>query len=245
MILEVDCGNSLIKWRMVGGDPLVEFEVGAANDEEDFIAQLKRYRGSLPAKARVVSVRSDAETYCLLDALRLHFEIPVMLAYSSRSLGGVTNGYIEPEQLGVDRWMAIVAAFIHVGSACLVLDIGTAVTSDFVRGDGMHLGGYICPGIRLMRNQLGAHTRRISYEPGARTDCNRLGRRTAEAVEHGTELMLLGFISTQVDKAQEYLGAECSVIVTGGDAALVASIIPSSIVVPDLVFRGLAVACPG
>ena len=136
----------------------------------------------------------------------------------------------------------------HLASgACLVLDFGTAVTADFIAADGEHLGGFICPGMPLMRNQLRTHTRKIRYGDVAAERAltsQAPGRSTVEAVERGCSLMLKGFVLTQLEIAREYWGESFTVFITGGDAELVAGVAPDARLVPDLVFVGLAMACP-
>ena len=147
----------------------------------------------------------------------------------------------------MDRWLAVVGAYQLSGGACLVLDLGTAVTADFVAANGEHLGGYICPGLPLMRNQLRTHTRRIRYDDiSAERALQSLqpGRSTVEAVERGCALMLRGFALAQVELARERWGGDFTVYLTGGDAALVSEVLPRARLVSDLVFVGLALACP-
>ncbi|MNP49521.1 Type III pantothenate kinase [compost metagenome] len=57
-------------------------------------------------------------------------------------------------------------------------------------------------------------------------------------------LMLRGFVLTQLELAQQYWGKDFVVFLTGGDANLVSGVVPDAKVVPDLVFVGLAMACP-
>jgi type III pantothenate kinase len=56
--------------------------------------------------------------------------------------------------------------------------------------------------------------------------------------------MLRGFVLTQLEMARSYWGDDFTVFLTGGDADLVSGIVPEARVVPDLVFVGLAMACP-
>ena len=246
MILEVDCGNTLLKWRVLDGSVGSVVLQGAALCETELLAQLNKLAGNSLRKCRLVSVRGDAETDSLISALSLKYSMPVDVAKSGKALAGVTNGYLDHKLLGADRWLAIVGAFELQKSACLVLDVGTAVTADFVDASGFHLGGFICPGLKLLRSQLGSSTARVAYLAGSGRDvCNLPGKQTIEAVERGTELMLLGFIGTQVSMARDFWGGDCSILLTGGDAELVKLHFNEAITVPDLVFRGLALACPG
>jgi type III pantothenate kinase len=175
------------------------------------------------------------------------FDVAVVCATPAREMAGVRNGYDEFERLGLDRWLAMLGGFHLASGACLVLDFGTAVTADFVARDGEHLGGFICPGMPLMRNQLRTHTRRIRYgDLAAERALESLvpGRTTVEAVERGCSLMLRGFVLTQLELARSYWGNDFAVFLTGGDAALVSGIVPEARLVPDLIFVGLAMACP-
>ena len=244
MILELDCGNSLIKWRVIefdGSPPVREGTAADASAVMDGLAA-EVFRIS---RCRLVSVRSDNETESLKSALSALLRVEVAVAAPGRFLGGVANGYDEPERLGLDRWLAVVAAYNLCGGPCLVIDLGTAITVDLVGASGKHLGGYITPGLSLLRGQLIAHTRRIRYSTDGMRDLGKLspGVSTSEAVERGCLLMLRSYIGQQIDLAPEWLGGEFTCYLTGGDA-LLASDLRGVVHVPDLVFCGLAIACP-
>lgn len=239
MILEMDCGNSFLKWRVIAGARVERS--GVAETLEEIRQQVT---GLQLEAGRLVSVRTDEETAALCSGVETAWQIPVAVAASSESLAGVRNGYREPQRLGLDRWLALVAAYQLSGSACLVVDLGTAVTVDYVAADGAHLGGFICPGLPLMRSQLTQQTRRVRYEETLMDDLLSPGRSTAEAVERGCLQMLRAFVSEQLAMGRERLGADCAIFLTGGDASLVADLAPQARYEPDLVFRGLALACP-
>lgn len=246
MILELDCGNSFIKWRVLRCGESAPVLEGVGSEIEGILQQLASREARAISRCRLVSVRSDAETDSLKTALSRSLQIDVACAKPARLLAGVVNGYDEPERLGLDRWLAVVAAFNLSDGPCLVIDLGTAVTVDLVARGGKHLGGYIAPGLALLRGQLLAHTRRIRYDQtaaGRETEVLSPGRSTSEAVERGCLLMLRSYISSQLASAASFLGDEFTIYLTGGDAPL-ASDLSGVVHVPDLVFRGLAIACP-
>ncbi|MEE9103924.1 MULTISPECIES: pantothenate kinase [Pseudomonas] len=247
MILELDCGNSLIKWRVVRKHDLVTVAGGVADSDPALLAQLQA-NGALDIRyCRMVSVRSEQETEALRSSLENAFPVSVQVAAPAKELAGVVNGYREYQRLGMDRWLALVAGHCLAGRGCLVIDLGTAVTSDLVDASGRHMGGYIAPGMPLMRSQLRTHTRRIRYDDEAAHEAlqNLLpGQETSEAVERGCVLMLRGFVREQCALASQLLGDECAVYLTGGDAELVKDELARAVVLPDLVFLGLALACP-
>jgi type III pantothenate kinase len=247
MILELDCGNSFIKWRVV--DPAKHDSIsgsGIATEADGLLVDLLSLSPITVSKCRLVSVRSDSETALLVEAIVKSLGVEVMCAAPAKELGGVKNGYKDFQRLGLDRWLAIVGAYQLCRRPCVVIDLGTAVTIDLVGEQGKHLGGYIAPGISLLTSQLRTHTKRILYdEQEARAALSDAapGRSTSEAVERGCLKMLHSYIESQIDSAAHYLGRQPEVFVTGGDASLFAE--GRSVKrVPDLVFKGLAIACP-
>jgi type III pantothenate kinase len=247
MILELDCGNSFIKWRVLLADATRVFAEGVVDSDLALLESLRKCDGLALTRCRLVSVRTNEETRALISLLVDAFGVSVACAAPAREMSGVRNGYEEYERLGLDRWLAMLGGFHLASGACLVLDFGTAVTADFIAADGEHLGGFICPGMPLMRNQLRTHTRRIRYDDlAAERALEKLvpGITTVEAVERGCSLMLRGFVLTQLELARNYWGQDFTVFLTGGDASLVSEIVPGARVVPDLVFVGLAMACP-
>ena len=92
------------------------------------------------------------------------------------------NRYERPEQLGPDRWAALIAArTLHAGP-CLVVNAGTATTVDMLTGDGTFLGGSILPGVELMRFVLHEHTGKLPIQEGGFRDAP---RNTVDAIETG------------------------------------------------------------
>lgn len=241
MILDLDCGNTLIKWR-VG-----EKARGHACSVAELTAQLRPLQLGL-RHCRIASVRSHAETCEIEDELRREYPIlQIHMAMVLDSCAGVSNGYREAGRLGLDRWLAMLAAYHLAGKACLVIDLGTAITADFIDACGKHLGGYICPGLPLLRAQLRTHTRRVRYEDqeAARATQELLpGRCTAEAVERGCLMMVQGAVTAQLHQAHQLWGSNFTLFLTGGDAVLVEGLSPVALHVPDLVFIGLGLACP-
>lgn len=247
MILELDCGNSYVKWRIVSGMDELPIAHGVASNVLELIGDLlgRRLMADID-RCRMVSVRGDLETTEIVHALSNALHVQVDRASPFSSAGSVINGYRDQQRLGVDRWLAIIAAYDLCKQACVVVDLGTAITIDLVAQDGVHLGGYIAPGTALLRGQLIAHAQRVRYDVAesslALSDLSP-GRSTAEAVERGCLIMVRSYISAQIEYAETSLGDDFKLFVTGGDMAL-AKDFPSAVCVPDLVFRGLAMACP-
>jgi len=246
MILELDCGNSFIKWRVVSDIDRSLIASGFAKNAEDVVRELVGQGSAKITRCRLVSVRGDAETGALVGVISDTLGVEVSRVCPSRQVAGVVNGYRDHSRLGLDRWLAVIAGYDICRGACLILDLGTAVTVDLVARDGVHLGGYIAPGIALLRGQLMSHTRRIQYDLAETSFAlgeMSPGTSTAEGVERGCLIMLRSYVASQIGFAEDQLGKDFAIYATGGDAALVADL-PGVRCVPDLVFRGLAIACP-
>ncbi len=161
--------------------------------------------------------------------------VPVTTAQAA----GVRCGYHEPATMGVDRWLAVIAAFHHVGGACVVVDLGSAITLDVVDGDGVHQGGYIVPGLRLMRESLRVGTNDVKVSASAMSAVT-LGRSTTDAVNHGALRMVKSLVEAV---ATEMLLSPENIVLTGGDAALLQKVLAGEgevTCIPDLVLDGLA-----
>lgn len=191
MKLLVDLGNSQLKWAF--GTAAGLLAVGdASHGAEPELAAIFR-AGYAPDEIRVANVAGDAAGARLAEALRAHFGLTPSFARSAPGGAGVRSGYADPAQLGIDRWLAICAAFAQYRGALCVVDTGTATTIDLVNGAGDHEGGLILPGMTLMQSALLGNTANLArlssggpasvQGPGTRAIT--LGRDTAAAIQHG------------------------------------------------------------
>ena len=240
MILEIDIGNTRMKWRCLregvvrGRGSVVEGEY------EEWVALIeKEYRPRLIRLACVTN--KDSLEWVRELARRWRCELRV--AQTSIAVGAVRCGYDEPSSMGVDRWLAIIAAYHQFKCACVVVDAGSAITVDLVRGDGRHIGGYIVPGFGMMQKALFQGTSKVSVVLDKSTGIAP-GGSTQEAVSHGCLLM----IKTMVDSAAKDLACTeplVQIVVTGGDADSLVGVLGGKVEhVPELVMDGLNIAVP-
>ena len=228
-ILDVDIGNTRTKWRLGA--------LAGSAGGVDTPALPER-----PRRIRIASVAGDrrgvAQRFEDAYGVRPEFAAP------AAELAGVTCGYETPARLGVDRWLALVAAWNAARRAVTVVDLGTAATLDFVTADGRHQGGYIVPGLGLMAAALARDTAGVRVAGDLAPDLGP-GRNTAQAVRRGSTAMLLDFIQASVGRFADTCGDAPEVFMTGGDAELLAGRVPFALrVEPDLVLDGLALALP-
>lgn len=244
MLLEIDYGNTRLKWRLLNAGTFAVYASGHVVGCADLLAALQAVSCDTLRACRVCSVRKQDDNAELSGLLENHYGIVPVFAQAVAMLAGVRSGYLEAATLGVDRWLAIVAAYKSAGRACLVLDFGTAITADYIDDSGLHLGGCIAPGYKLMSQMLKRCGGLVGVEGGLDAKGISLGESTQAAVQAGIQAMLVGFIKEALVLANQALGEEFEMICTGGDAAIVSQLMPKAIIDKDLVFQGLAFACP-
>ncbi|MCZ6834284.1 MAG: type III pantothenate kinase [Planctomycetota bacterium] len=150
---------------------------------------------------------------------------------------------LNPETItGVDRLLNAAAAFDTIKQACIVIDAGTAVTIDFVDGDGTFQGGAIAPGARLQLQCLHEQTDALPELIFAQPDVDPFGRSTAQAMLRGVYHGIRGMVWKLVEQYAEAYEAYPTVIATGGDAQTLFhddELIDR--IVPDLTLHGIMV----
>lgn len=239
MKLLFDIGNTCLRAAWSSADRLHEVasvvHVDAAIPE--VLAALKL--SERPEEIWIASVATTQVGEAVSNWGREKFDLEAHLLTSSRESCGVKNIYVEPSRLGVDRWLAIIAAHHRgPGTACVV-NAGTAVTFDIVDQHGQHLGGLIAPGVGSQRRYLFGATGRVRPQ-GEITGLDWLGTSTEQAVAYGTLHSVLGLI----ERASHAIAQNHSIqrwVISGGEAeALLPHLAPHWEHAPLLVFEGLA-----
>lgn len=153
-----DLGNSRVKFaRLLQGAPAEVVAVDWARP--DFSAQVHAAVKAWPRPRRVLvaSVVSGQRTRQLHELLAGDAGVEFEFLRSPRAACGVRNHYAQPERLGVDRFLSMVAVHARDGAAGIVVGCGTALTLDAVAADGEHAAGLIAlsPG-RMLEALRGA-----------------------------------------------------------------------------------------
>jgi type III pantothenate kinase len=239
--LDIDAGNTRIKWRLCRREEWTRGAFVHAGQSETLVA----LPDAAVTRIRVANVAAIGQSEGFGAALQRRYGVTPIFAATSRSLGGVTCGYDDPKRLGIDRWLSIVAARQYTSRAFVVGSLGTAATLDFVDAAGRHFGGYIVPGLQSMAETLFRRTAdvQVSFETPQRLEP---GSNTLDGVNRGVFSMLCDFIVAAVERFEASSGSDLvELFLTGGDADVVAARLQRPHrVVPDLVFDGLAIAIP-
>ena len=250
MNLLIDIGNSRCKWalasRAAKGVPGQFVSSGYLAPDDHLDTQLERIAGiaGAPQTAVVVCVGSKDVMNTVLDAAQDRWpQLAIRQFKTAARAFGVTNAYAQADTLGADRWAALIAAHALMPQRNVVIaDCGTAVTLDVLNAEGLHVGGYILPGLKMMREALHRGTASLPLADGQGANLAP-ARNTRDAIGDGTLLGLVAAIEAVVHTQLKNSGGAAECLLTGGDAELVAKNLAISCrYEPDLVLKGLAIA---
>ncbi len=239
MSLLLDCGNTRCKITRVLADGSLSSVIALALDASDFIAQLKaRLKNNFENKACYFASVANAEITSAIEAELISAGFNVTHVKSQSEALGLRIAYPKPQQLGVDRFLALLAANQRKQSA-LIVSVGSALTVDALQANGQHLGGMISATEKIIQNAIGnrfANFRDLSGSVVGFSD------NTADALASGARYMVLGIIEKAWREASQLLNeTNLQLLITGGDAeALLPHLPDNTSYQPTLVLEGLA-----
>lgn len=232
-----DLGNTRLKLAPLadGGTPGVVAAVPHADADGDFAARIAEALPPSGDIAYLASVASATATATLQQALAQRFAQTVVVR-TAAEFAGLRIAYAQPDKLGVDRFLALLAARAR-GGARLVVGIGTALTVDLLDAAGLHRGGRIAPSPALMRAALHQRARQLPEIGG---DYAEFAADTESALTSGCEGAAIALIERSASSAARELGARPELLLHGGGAEALAARLPQAELASHLVLRGLA-----
>ncbi|MBD3635155.1 MAG: type III pantothenate kinase [Methylophaga sp.] len=241
MKLLVDIGNSRVKWATLDKSGL--------NDSHSFQRAKSGIKAALNKAWKnlseiqavyVANVGGEKLAEQLSEWTQKNWDLTPKFVTSEKKRFGVSNAYDEPEKLGVDRWLSLIAARQHARQAQCVIDCGTAMTIDIVSKTGQHQGGMILPGLSLMRSSLAANTDALTEDLGEK-EFNTLATNTFSAIHAGTLYSVSATLERIISDLKQTFNNQVRFIITGGDAEQLLPLLPDDLNhYPDIVLKGLA-----
>jgi type III pantothenate kinase len=251
--LLLDIGNTNLRWASQEGPYLGDLATvrHGGGVPLDLIAAWEVLE--VPCRVLVANVGGEPVAAAVGRVVRALWGVEAELVAVRAYCLGLRVAYEDPSRLGVDRWLALLAAQGHDAGSTLIVDAGTAVTYDLLLDGGRHLGGLILPGMEMMRGALLQGT----WIPPMGLDraialplAEPWGTDTGTAVAAGGAQALGALADRLYDRLAERCaqGSESGaddaaprLLLTGGDAERLAPAIGRPFqILPDLVLRGLA-----
>ena len=232
--LWLDIGNTRLKYWITEHEQIMEHaaELHLQSPADLLLGLIQHFQGLNIQQVGVSSVL-DQENNQRIQSILKRLAVPVIFAKVHTEYAGLKCGYDDPRQLGIDRWLQVLAVANNANQNYCVISCGTALTIDLA--DGLqHLGGYILPNLYLQRDSLIQNTKGIKIPDAAFEELSP-GRNTIDAVHHG---ILLGLLST-IERVMQH--SPRKLVLTGGDAELFAQHLQQyqPIVEEDLLLKGL------
>jgi type III pantothenate kinase len=227
MLLAIDVGNTQTQAGVYHGDELLhEWRISTErNATADELAadhdQILRLRGGSLGDLDEMIVASVVPTlsaaYRSLSLIYLQREALVIGPGVRTGIGLAIDN---PRELGADRIVNAVAAHRRHGGPCIIVDFGTATTFDVVSEAGEYLGGAIAPGIETSLDALTARAARL-VKVDLVAPSRPIGKSTVESMRSGIVFGTVALVDGMVARMKEEIGADTTVLATGGLATLV------------------------
>ncbi|GHV58304.1 type III pantothenate kinase [Bacteroidia bacterium] len=228
MNIVIDQGNSAAKVALFDEDTLVKVFYTETLTEVFLANIIQEFQPESGIFCSVKGLKTYESYKTLRNLYRLNYQLPLPLTIDYQSL----------PTLGMDRVAAAVGAATQKPAAnLLVIDIGTAITIDYVTAGGIYKGGNISPGVELRFKALNHFTDRLPLvnEEGAIPP---LGYDTETAIRSGVIEGIVRELDSYIDEYKK--NQNISTFLTGGYAFYFESKLKNAIFADEnLVLKGL------
>jgi len=220
MIILLDVGNSRLKlgWYHPSLGREAAVHPIALNPLAQLPERLRKWLATLPMQPRAalgVNVAGSVVAEMLTEVFQASSCTLTWNTPAARQLD-VENGYDKPEQLGADRWAAILGLAGHFPKThppLVLATFGTATTIDTLNPDKRFEGGLILPGPALMRQSLAQGTANLPLASGAGSD---YPTHTLQAISTGVVAAQTGAVWRQCEITRQRFGEAPILCVSGG-----------------------------
>lgn len=240
MNLLLDLGNTRLKWAVMDAAEPCAAHATAWQDAPAIARLPTTWRQLGPIVGVVGACVATAARRQLVEGI-LHAAgcPPARWLHSPAEFGGVRNAYAHPAELGIDRFLALLVAWRAGCAPCVVAGCGSALTLDVLDAQGRHGGGLIAAGVGAMQAAL--HDVAPALPAGSARHDAVLANNTADAIGAGAWQVAAGGIERFVARQRARFGVPLGLVLTGGDAARLATLVAGpTTVCPDAVIHGLA-----
>ena len=236
--LLIDAGNTRVKAALMDTEGHMEPWFNADYEE------LAHHPIAMKLDSVWVAVVSGQQQNDMLAAwLSAHQQSKVFRVQSEKVAFGVTNAYEKPTNLGVDRWLAMVGAYDEQPKAAVIIDAGTAITVDWIDEQGRHLGGWIAPGVELMKNSVTQRAPNVFNDSQQQWGkAQQLGQSTPDCLLNGCVNTFVGLVRQAMAVSETELDwFDYRILLSGGSIPLLpVDIKRRGEIRTELVLQGLA-----
>lgn len=248
MLLAIDAGNTNVVFALVDGrDIRARWRIATdprrtADEYAVWLSQLLGLEGYAMSSVAgvVIGTVVPRAMHNLTVLSQKYFRTDPVIA--GRDGWPIALDVEEPDSVGADRALNVIAAHANHRGDLIIIDFGTAATFDVADYTGAYKGGIIAPGINLSLDALvtaAAKLPRIAIEAPATTAV--IGRNTVDQMHIGIYWGYIAMIEGLVTRMKGEIGRPVKVIATGGLAVLFEKHTDAfDVIEPDLTIQGLA-----
>jgi type III pantothenate kinase len=249
MLLAVDAGNTNLVFALVdGGTIKARWRIATdprrtADQYAVWLHQLLELEGysKQDVSAVIIGTVVPRALHNLEVLASKYFHVEPLIAGQGAAEWPLQLDVDEPQNVGADRALNVIAAHAKHEGDLIVIDFGTATTFDVVSASGAYTGGIIAPGINLSLDALvsaAAKLPRIAIEAPAGNSV--IGRTTESQMIIGIYWGYVAMIEGLTERMKREIGAPAKVIATGGLATLFDKHTNAfDAIEPDLTIQGL------
>ncbi len=146
-----------------------------------------------------------------------------------------------PGSMGADLVVDSVAGLNEYGAPLIIVDMGTATTITVIDKNRCYVGGVIIPGVMVSLESLVSGTSQLPRVSLA-TPAKCIGKNTVDCMKSGIIYGQASQVDGMIDRFQEELGYDCTLVATGGMAKIIIPRCIHDIVVDNyLMMKGLRI----
>jgi len=229
MLLAIDAGNTNLVFALVDGDEIrARWRIATdprrtADEYAVWLHQLLELEGY--AKADVEAVIIGTVVPRALHNLEVlsskYFRVKPLVAGQGEAAWPIELDVAEPQSVGADRALNVIAAHAKYPGDLIIIDFGTATTFDAVDSSGAYKGGIIAPGINLSIDALvnaAAMLPRVAIE--APKDVTVIGRTTESQMIIGIYWGYVAMLEGLTERIKSEVGRPVTVVATFGFVAV-------------------------
>ena len=229
MILVVDVGNTNITYGVFDGDELVSTfrmmsKTPRTSDEYGIMIREMLKKNDID--------RQEIEGICVASVVPniMHSLLGGLSKYVNESIltvGAGTKTGIKiiteaPKEIGPDRIVDAVGAYVKYGGPILVLDCGTATTYDYITEKGEFAAGITAPGLRISAKALWEDTAKLP-EIEIKKPKSIMAQETISSMQAGLVYGQIGQTEYIINQVKKESGREdLKVVATGGLGRIIA-----------------------
>ena len=229
MLLAIDAGNTNVVFALFDGDDIRarwRIATDARRTADEYVVWLRQLLELeelelASVDAVIIGTVVPRALHNLTVLAEKYFGVTPMIAGRGAAEWGIALDVEQPDSVGADRVLNVIAAHQKYKQDIVIIDFGTATTFDVADCQGAYKGGVIAPGINLSLDALVGKTAqlpRIALE--SPEDDNVIGTTTESQMLIGIFWGYVAMIEGLVERTKAQIGRPTKIIATGGLAVL-------------------------